>query len=152
MNKIPSTSPNVAAPIPPRGRIRSWLFRALFAAECAQLNKATADSDYWRSRAMRREDEQRIGRIARFKIAGGMADLEITRRLRGAHDSPIVQAVQALLDAKIVEMTDRATNPPSAANTAELRTYESGGANAVAEFKVRLQELTAPAEEAAAKP
>jgi hypothetical protein len=49
----------------------------------------------------------------------------------------------SLVDRKIMEMSDRATNPPSATNPADLRTYESGGANAIAEFKTRLQELTA---------
>lgn len=137
---------NTAAPIPLRWRIRAWLFRELFATEYTQLSNYAriADAAIREARIAQGElDALRAGRPARFVLEGALPEDQLARRLAGTATNPIVGAVMALVDRKIVEMSDRATNPPTAENTAELRTYESGGANAIAEFKARLQELTA---------
>lgn len=146
-----NTAPqNTAAPIPLRWRIRNWLFRELFAAEYILLNDANARVERYAAEVRRAFDEKedlRRSRAARFVLEGGLAEAEIERRLTGTIKTPVIEAVMALVDRKIVEMSDRATNPPTATNTADLRVYEAGGANAIAEFKARLQDLTKPAEE-----
>jgi hypothetical protein len=139
---------NTAAPIPLRWRIRNWLFRELFAAEYGQLHGYRMLAELY----AKKEEEARArtdSRRARFVLVTAVSDQEIARRLTGTITTPVVEAVMSLIDRKIVEMSDRATNAPSETNTADLRTYEAGGANAIAEFKSRLQELTAPQEEPA---
>jgi hypothetical protein len=119
--------------------MKNWLFKLLFGGEYAKIQSLERENEDLRQRATMRRDR----RVARFKLEGGLPEDQVARRLAGAQDAPLIQAVMALVDAKIVEMSDRATNPPSSANTPDLRTYEAGGANAIAEFKTRLQELTA---------
>lgn len=138
---------NAAAPLPLRWRIRAWLFRELFAAEYVNLNSLQRAFTASLREVERLEQAHNAlihGRRARFKLEGGLPDEEIARRLVGQAETPVMQAVMALIDAKIVEMADRATNPPNEVNTADLRTYEAGGANAIAEFKTRLQEVARP--------
>lgn len=143
----PTQPNNTAAPAPLRWRIRNWIFRELFAAEYVRLH-------HWQEiaqahlRTVEGLEKELAGftqsRRARFKLDAALSDEEINRRLAGQSETPVLQAITALIDAKIVEMSDRATNPPSEINTPDLRTYEAGGANAIAEFKARLQELTRP--------
>lgn len=143
----PTQPINAAAPQPLRWRIRNWLFRELFAAEYIQLHRWQEVAQVHLREVERLEREINLftqARRARFKLDGGLPEEEIQRRLAGQAETPVMQAVTALIDAKIVEMSDRATNPPSEINTQDLRTYESGGANAIAEFKARLQEVTCP--------
>jgi hypothetical protein len=146
-------SPNTAVPLPLRWRIRNWLFRELFATEYMQLHnyQRIADQALREATAAAEElDRLRRGRPARFIMdQASMGEEEIARRLAGTQQNPALQAVMALVDRKIVEMSDRATNPPSAENTADLRTYEAGGANAMTEFKTRLAGLTEPRPETA---
>lgn len=147
MNNPPE---NTGAPIPLRWRIRNWLFRELFATEYQQLHnyRSIAENALREASAAHGAlDQLRAGRRVRFLLEAGLPEEQVMRRLAGTHANPIVTAIMALVDRKIIEMSDRATNPPSVENTAELRTYEAGGANAIAEFKARLQELTAEKEE-----
>lgn len=178
--------------------MKNWIFRKLFAAECAELGRLkfmvdlidresrgeldgetcsryTASSDrpsqvLFKVHRMRRGNEiltANLARVreeleakrprnpapkpARFVLEGGLPEAEVAERLRGQARNGVVEAVQTLLDRKIVELSDRATSAPSAQMTQELRDYEAGGANALAEFKVQLEELvTAPLDPAPA--
>lgn len=142
---------NTAAPIPLRWRIRNWLFRELFATEYTQLNtyrQLATNALQTANQAQAELEQLRQPRRVRFMLEAGLPEEQIVRRLAGTIETPAIQAVMALVDRKIVEMSDRATNPPSDALPPDLRTYEAGGANAIAEFKSRLQDLTAlPPEE-----
>lgn len=127
----------------------NWIFRIIFAAECREIARLQA---LLRTAVARAEQRAALRPAARIKLEGGLPYEEIVRRLRGTEQVPIVQAIAALLDAKIVEMCDRGTNPPSASFTQELRTYEGGGANAISEFKVALDEMTGAATEEHSEP
>lgn len=137
---------NTVAALPLLWRIRAWLFRQLFADEYAQLNYVTAERGHWRALA-----EKLTPRPARFVHEAPLSETEVARRLAGTIKTPVLEAVMSLLDRKLVEMSDRATNPPSEVNTPDLRTYEAGGANAIAELKSRLEDLAKPQEEEKAK-
>lgn len=104
--------------------MKTLIFRLLFGAEWRELQRVRA-----------------LSRPARFQLEGGLDERTIRRRLAGAGDNAVLKAVMAVVDRKIVSMSDRATNPPSEVNTPELRTYEAGGANAITELKTELQAL-----------
>lgn len=128
--------------------MKNWLFKLLFGAECAKIQQLERENeDLRRNNATRRER-----RVARFALEAAITEAEVARRLAGTIKSPVVEAVMSLIDRKIIEMSDRATNPPTTANTPDLRTYEAGGANAIAELKARLQDLATPQEEEKAAP
>lgn len=88
-------------------------------------------------------------RPARFKVDGGMPEEQIATHLAGTAETPIVRAIMAHLDARIVAQSDVATDAPRdpmpgvPAYTAEMRLHDAGGAHHLADLKARLQELTA---------
>lgn len=151
---------NTAAPIPLRWRIRAWLFRELFAAE------------YMTGQALHRvrlEQEktmhemslviQRLQRKpARFKLEGNMAPEQIEELLAGTRGLPAIKAVEALISAKIIELSDKSTDAPHGAYATpegtvpafgpEERLHLAGGADATALLLAELQELIKPKEQA----
>jgi hypothetical protein len=124
--------------------MKNWLIKKLFAAEFQKLTALEKECEQAYIRIGRMECDQRP---ARFRLDGGMPEEEIAERLAGTAETPVIQAIVAELDRKIIQMSDRATGAPSDINTPELRTYEAGGANAIAEFKSRIADLTATREE-----
>ena len=123
--------------------MKKLLFKLLFGDEYLKIQQLESDLETARqNNATRRER-----RVARFALEATVSEAEVARRLAGTIKTPVVEAVMSLIDHKIIEMSDRATNPPTTANTPDLRTYEAGGANAIAELKARLQDLAAPQEE-----
>lgn len=152
---------NTSAPIPLRWRIRAWLFRELFADEYTELNNAVAARDYSRRKLVDLQDREAartaVRRPARFRLEGGLSEELIAARLRGTQKSGVIEAVLAHIAAKVVGLSDRATDSPygervtaegvTPAFTADERLHLAGQAAGVAEILRELQELTAPEEE-----
>lgn len=127
--------------------MRTWLFRTLFGDEYVALRFARVEAE--RLRLERDKLQLRVNEIeaarrpARFRLDGGMTEEQIESQLQGTAQTPTVRAIMAKIDAKIVELCDRATNPPGERITPEMRAYESGGANAITELKQTLEDLVA---------
>jgi hypothetical protein len=95
-------------------------------------------------------------RPARFKLDAAMSEEEIERTLRGAYGSPIVKAIVAHVGAKIVTISDLATDVPREMivssdrvippYTGEMRLHDSGRASGHAELLSDIQRLTEEAE------
>ena len=91
-----------------------------------------------------------------------MTEAEIAERLAGLEGTEAIKAICALLGAQIVALADRATDAPrspivtpdriTAGYSAEERLHDAGGAAHPAALLARIEELTAPREEAGEKP
>lgn len=122
--------------------LRERLFRRLFRAEYEELKSVKERNHHlnceirdWRAHAERRKS-------ARLQVEGLMAEETALGKLAGTHHSDPIQAIEALLNHRIVQLSDEATNPPRAM-TADERLFAAGGVHHVAEFLGLLQEATA---------
>ena len=141
-------------------------YRRASAAE-KRLDAAAGKLDYYAQRDVDRAHRQRKEataqpRPAHFVLKGGMTEAEIAERLAGLEGTEAIKAICALLGAQIVALADRATDAPRspivtpdriiAGYSAEERLHDAGGAAHLAALLARIEELTAPREEAGEKP
>ena len=154
---------NTAAKPTRRQRLRAWLHRKLFGAECRWAAEDRAQ--LWLLRKDNAELCAALRKLerkpARLEVAGGMTAQQIEDRLAGAHSSEPVRAILAKIGAKIIELSDRATDAPREqmetrdgvipAFGHDDRIYVAGGAAALAELQSDLQELVKDRPEVAAK-
>lgn len=97
-------------------------------------------------------EAQCVRKPAHITLAGGMSELAIAEQLRGTESTPTVKAICAHLSAKIVLLSDRATDAPRtvcqvkgetiAGYSAEERLHDAGGASYLAEALGEIQDLT----------
>lgn len=127
----------------------------------AEADRAAADA-YNELRKLQAERPCYHPRPAHFVLKGGLSEAEIAERLAGLEGTEAIKAICALLGAQIVALADRATDAPRspivtperiiAGYSAEERLHDAGGAAHLAALLARLEELTAPREEAGEKP
>jgi hypothetical protein len=112
------------------------------------------------------ELEARVAKLApkpaRMRAEDAMSEEAIAELLHGMETNPILRAVCAKLQARIVEASDKATDAPRetlvrpngeviAGYNSEQRLHDAGGAAHLAMLLAELQELAKPREPAAVK-
>lgn len=110
--------------------------------------------------AFRRELEKNMKRPARLTVIGLMSDLAIEENLAGTETNSVMRSVCAIINAKIVELSDLATDRPRQnmdrpegsveGYSMDERLHDAGGAAHLADLLAKLQELSKPKEQSAA--
>jgi hypothetical protein len=100
------------------------------------------------------EMQRNAPRPARMIVEGGMSRAELEEVLAGTESNPVTKALRAILNERIVELSDKCTDPPREraetsggtipGYTAEERLYDAGRCAAVAELLEMLQDLSKP--------
>lgn len=106
---------------------------------------------------LRLEMEKNVTTPARLVVDGGMAAEAISEALAGTLKTPIMAAVLAVVNQKVVELCDRATDPPrqqvvlpdrvTPGYGSEERMHDAGGAACAADILETLQGLATPKDE-----
>lgn len=132
--------------------LRNQIFRRLFAAEYSELLAAREAVTELQDTVRGLLEPRAPARIVAEAV---MTDEQIAKALAGSHESPPIKAVVAKMQARVVALSDRATDAPHGpivtregtipAFTEEERLYLAGQASGVAELLGELQELTEPA-------
>lgn len=125
--------------------LRKLLFRRNSRAEFAQL-QSLLQEQIDRNSHMEALLEKRKPKHARLQVEGLMAEETALGKLAGTCHSDPVQAIEALLNHRIVQLSDTATNHPGSA-TPDERLFDSGGVHYLAEFLATLQDYSAEQEE-----
>lgn len=137
--------------------MKELLFRLLFGAEFERLKKAEAlyaSSVSNRAELARKIEDLEARRPARIENAAEMTEEQIAERLAGTENSPPVKAVLAKIGAKVIALSDQATDAPRGeivtregvipAFTNDDRLHLAGGAAHLAELLRDLQALAKP--------
>lgn len=95
-------------------------------------------------------------RPARIVVQAGLSEDAIASMLNGTETLPVNRAITGLLTAKIIELSDTATDRPRPTiqladqvvqgYTTEERLHDAGGASHLADMLARIQELSKPKE------